>query len=62
MGLLTYIPTLLVIMRHLCHYIAAHRERILQVVGSEHTATLDAVVTACQAFEAIAVAFAPHGS
>lgn len=53
MALRTYLPTLLAILRLLCKYIATHRDRILRFLGEENVAALDAVVTACEALEAI---------
>jgi hypothetical protein len=43
----TYLPTLLKVLNFLCAYIAKHRDRIVEVIGAEHAAAVDAVVTAC---------------
>lgn len=48
MALKTYLPTLLVILRHLCSYIGNHREKIIQFVGEDNAAAVDAVVAACE--------------
>lgn len=58
----TYLPTLLVILHTLCQYIVTHRDRILNVIGVEHTTKLDAITLACAAFEAVARPHLPEGS
>ena len=55
----TYLPTLLFILRKTCKYIATHRSTILRFIGDDHTAQLDAVVTACEILEAIVEAALP---
>lgn len=59
MALRTYLPTLLLILRKTCKFIAVHRSRILDFIGSEHAAELDAVVTACEILEAVVEAAMP---
>lgn len=49
----TYLPTLYLIMHHLCQFIEAHKERIIEVVGEENRVKLDALSTACGIFEAV---------
>jgi len=43
----TYLPTLLKTLNFLCKFIASHRDRIVQVIGTENEPKLDAVMTAC---------------
>lgn len=43
----TYLPTLLKTLTFMCKFIGAHRERIVQVIGAENEAKLDALLTAC---------------
>jgi hypothetical protein len=43
----TYLPTLLTVLEHVCHFIVAHRDRIIKSIGTNNAAKLDAVVTAC---------------
>jgi len=62
MALRTYLPKLLFILRLLCGYIGRNRERIEHFIGEENIAALDAVVTACEALEAILEVIVPVGS
>ena len=62
MGSRTYLPALKKILDTMCHYIVRYRDQILSVVGEEHAATLDALVTACNAWNAVASAFIPTGT
>lgn len=62
MALRTMLPKLLFILRLLCGYIGKHRERIERFIGEENVAALDAVVTACEALEAILEIVIPVGT
>jgi len=57
----TYLPTLLAILKGLCGFITLHRDRILEVIGSSNAAALDAIVTACMVFTAVALPFLEEG-
>lgn len=58
MGSRTYIPTAIRLLKQVCKYLLAHRDRINQVVSGENTGTkvlIDNVLEACEALtEAIA--------
>lgn len=45
----TYLPTLFKVLKFMCAFLARHRERIIQVIGAEHTNKVDALETACDA-------------
>lgn len=55
MGSRTYLPTLIHILEHVCHFIVLHRDRIIEVLGTENTTKIDAVVTACHVLTAVIV-------
>jgi len=57
----TYLPSLLRLLRHVCLFISAHRARIIEVIGVEHTAKVDAITLACAAFEVVAEPFLEEG-
>jgi hypothetical protein len=57
----TYLPTLLLILKQVCGFITKHRERILEVVGTQHAAKLDAIMIACAAFTDVALPFIEQG-
>lgn len=57
----TYLPLLLHLLKKVCRYISEHRERIISVIGSQHTAKLDAIVTACELFTEVALPFIEPG-
>jgi len=57
----TYLPTLLALLKVVCVFISRHRDRILQVIGTEHADVLDAITLACAAFEAVVGEFIPPG-
>lgn len=58
----TYLPTLVNILHKMCTYIVRYRDQILGVIGEENATALDALVTACNVFMAIANPFIPTGS
>jgi hypothetical protein len=62
MGSRTYLPTLKLILDTMCKYIVRYRDQILKVVGEDNATALDALVTACNVWNAIADAFIPDGS
>jgi len=49
----TYLPTLYKTLLFVCSFVADHRERIVEVIGDENVAALDAVITACHVLTAI---------
>lgn len=58
----TYLPTLLAILKVVCAYIVRHRDRILQVIGTQHATKLDAIMAACDAFTEVALPFIEPGT
>lgn len=53
MSPLTYLPTLLKIMEHLCAFMQTHEVVIKRYLDSDQTAAFDALLAACMAFRAI---------
>lgn len=51
----TYLPTLVNLLLLVCSFITKHRDRIIEVIGTENTEKLDAILLACAAFRDIAV-------
>jgi len=49
----TYLPTIYATLLFICAYIARHRERMLEVVGSDNAELFDALVTAYHALTTI---------
>lgn len=49
----TYLPKLLKILRLVCSYILRWKQKIQEHIPEEHWPKLDAVVTACEALEAV---------
>jgi hypothetical protein len=47
MGLRTYLPTLRLIARAVCSYIAEHEEQIKEFIGEGNANKVDAANTAC---------------
>jgi hypothetical protein len=57
----TYLPTIIKTLTFLCKFIAAHRTRIIEVIGDENVPTLDALTTACDVFMAVIVPLNTRG-
>lgn len=61
MALRTMLPGLLKVLRETCKYIARNRDRIERFLENpENVLLLDAVVTACEAMEAVLEELIPH--
>lgn len=43
----TYLPSLLRFLRIVCNYITRHRDRIVEVIGTNNASKLDDVLAAC---------------
>lgn len=53
----TYLPTLVELLLLVCNFVTKHRERIIEIVGTENTDAVDNLLTACTAVRDIAVPF-----
>jgi len=61
MALKTMLPGLLLVLRHVCSYIARNRDRIERFLETpENVLLLDAVVVACEAMEAVLKTLIPN--
>lgn len=58
----TYLPTLLFLLKQTCKFITRHRDRLVQVVGTQHAPKLDAIMGACDAFTEIALPLLEQGT
>lgn len=63
MALRTTLPGLLRVLRLACAYIARNRQRIERFLETpENVLLLDAVVTSCEAMDAVLEELIPHGT
>lgn len=62
MGLRTYLPTLLIITRAVCSYIAKHEAQIKGNLGEGNANKVDAALTACSILVAALEAAIPDPS
>lgn len=62
MGLRTYLPTLRVVARAVCRYIADHEVKIKENIGEGNANKVDAALTACSILVAALDAVIVEGS
>jgi len=58
----TYLPTIYTVLLFICAYIAKHRDRMLEVVGTDNAELFDALVAACHALTAIIKPYVQPGT
>lgn len=56
MGSRTYVPTIVHILKTVCRYIVNHRETLVAVMPAGTNDALNALMTACEVFLALAAA------
>lgn len=55
----TYLPTLKFLLKKICKFVSAHRDRIVEVVGEENASKVDGVVLACNILMPVLDEFIP---